>query len=261
MLLATRTSEAVDVLAGLLERGPGPDPVLFGGGIRPRAGPPAGRGARPADRRRGRRGYAQAWALVQAARSAVDRILDGLEPATGTGTVADVPVHAEVAPHWFDPGADLEAAAVRLERAEPGAGGWRWWGGEGRPAPVRHHAGASPVAALTRLGEAMDLTQVAPGRPVVVQTVAGSVWDDLASAEAVSAGGGHAARAQVRARIGPDHTRAVAALATALRAGRSQRRRHLREVDADWLTSALPLWVGTLRDIEELLPARGCSTS
>ncbi len=48
---------------------------------------------------------------------------------------------------------------------------------------------------------------------------------------------------------------AVAALATALRSGRSSRREQLRRLNDEKLTTALPLWVGTLSDVEDLLPA------
>lgn len=48
---------------------------------------------------------------------------------------------------------------------------------------------------------------------------------------------------------------AVAALATALRSGRSARRDQLRRLNDVKLTSALPLWVGTLADVDDLLPA------
>ncbi|MGH9177287.1 MAG: hypothetical protein ACRD0N_01855 [Acidimicrobiales bacterium] len=46
---------------------------------------------------------------------------------------------------------------------------------------------------------------------------------------------------------------AVAALATALRSGRAARRELLRRLD-DRLTRALPLWLGTLADADDLLP-------
>ncbi len=49
--------------------------------------------------------------------------------------------------------------------------------------------------------------------------------------------------------------RAIAALSTALRSGRAARREQLRRLDDDKLTQALPLWVGTLADIDDLLPA------
>jgi hypothetical protein len=48
---------------------------------------------------------------------------------------------------------------------------------------------------------------------------------------------------------------AVGSLATALRAGRSARRSKLAKFTDDRLTDAFPLWVGTLADIDDLLPA------
>lgn len=50
------------------------------------------------------------------------------------------------------------------------------------------------------------------------------------------------------------HARAQQRLATALRAGRHTRRRLLRQLDGSRIVAALPLWVGTLRDVEDLLP-------
>src|SRR5206468_2481566 len=50
---------------------------------------------------------------------------------------------------------------------------------------------------------------------------------------------------------------AISALATALRSGRSARRLQLQRLHGDRLTVALPLWIGTLADIEDLLPPVG----
>jgi superfamily I DNA and/or RNA helicase len=47
---------------------------------------------------------------------------------------------------------------------------------------------------------------------------------------------------------------AIAALATALRSGRAARREQLERLDDQRLTRALPLWVGTLADVDDLLP-------
>ena len=47
---------------------------------------------------------------------------------------------------------------------------------------------------------------------------------------------------------------AVSALATALRSGRAARRAQLASFADDRLSHALPLWVGTLPDIDDLLP-------
>ena len=75
---------------------------------------------------------------------------------------------------------------------------------------------------------------------------------------------GHHAKAGVEAgvmlkefavsRRGSGARRAVAALAKALRSGRAARRRGLAEIDSADLVAALPLWVGTLSDVEDILP-------
>jgi hypothetical protein len=46
----------------------------------------------------------------------------------------------------------------------------------------------------------------------------------------------------------------VSALATALRSGRSARRVQLSRLDDNTVSQALPLWVGTLADVDDLLP-------
>lgn len=50
--------------------------------------------------------------------------------------------------------------------------------------------------------------------------------------------------------------RAIAAVAAALRSGRERRRSMLADVDAAELLEPLPLWVSTLRDVDDLLPMR-----
>ncbi|MEU8243489.1 AAA domain-containing protein [Actinoplanes missouriensis] len=51
-----------------------------------------------------------------------------------------------------------------------------------------------------------------------------------------------------------DARRAAGALAGALRAGRNRRRELLAQLDARPLVRALPLWIGTVADVEDLLP-------
>jgi hypothetical protein len=49
--------------------------------------------------------------------------------------------------------------------------------------------------------------------------------------------------------------RGAASLSAALRAGRNRRRELLADLDAPPLVRALPLWIGTVADVEDLLPA------
>src|SRR5205814_2962584 len=60
--------------------------------------------------------------------------------------------------------------------------------------------------------------------------------------------------ARSETRMKPPTLAALAALATALRSGRSARGVQLSRLRDDSLTDALPLWVGTLADIDDLLP-------
>src|SRR5690606_28344242 len=48
--------------------------------------------------------------------------------------------------------------------------------------------------------------------------------------------------------------RAAVVLAAALRAGRNRRRQILADLDGRVLVRALPLWIGTVTDVEDLLP-------
>jgi hypothetical protein len=47
----------------------------------------------------------------------------------------------------------------------------------------------------------------------------------------------------------------MAAVAAAIRSGRASRREMLARIDGAELTRALPLWIGTLRDVDDLVPA------
>lgn len=256
VLMATRSAEAADVLAALLERGQGPDPVLFGGGVRAsRLARTLAEGlAHPSDPAAGEHHDAAAR-RARAAADAVDRILVGLGRWERYRSLeAEIPIHRVAAPRWFDPQADLDAAArlVDVARDRTARGSWR---ADRAVARARRHAGAGRGVGLVPLAEALEVASVRQAAGRTVPTVPEARWAELETADAERRTAlGREIAAAVHRRVESRHTRAVAALAAALRAGRGQRRRHLRSVDAEWLTHALPLWVGTLGDIEELLP-------
>ena len=54
----------------------------------------------------------------------------------------------------------------------------------------------------------------------------------------------------------PGATRSIGLLATALRSGQSARRRALRTIEMGAALNALPLWLGTIADIDDVLPIR-----
>ena len=83
-------------------------------------------------------------------------------------------------------------------------------------------------------------------------------WAALHQAEAkLAATVGSAMHRSARSakRWSADARRGTAALATALRAGRNRRRELLAAIDGPALIRALPLWIGTVAEVEDLLPA------
>lgn len=269
VLVATQTGHAADVLTDALHQLPGPAPVVFGGGRRRSAlaAELAGGLDAGADRR-------ELTADEQAARAAAARadwLRDGIAgllrteqqaarlEATGALSgllLADVPGAA-------DPDADLDALTEHLRQAQHAATGW--WSRRRRHRAerrLRATIGAGDAVPLDRIDAALDLARSRRAAAELATrggTTIGAAWDELARAEdeRLLADG---ALLTDRARSGAARDRrarsAVVNLATALRAGRAARREHLRALDAGPLLDALPLWVGTVRDIEDLLPAR-----
>ena len=264
VLVATQSRAAADVLAELLDRVPGPTPVLFGGGNRASklaakladgiAAPP-GTGA--ADRHRA--AATQAVDLERSASAELRDLTAGLEWERAVLTLAG---HALVAPRLLDPDATVSTATASdlLDRARnPGSG----WLVERRRAKadrrLRAALGAPPdvslddVAAAISVAERRDRAARGADRSVVTAAARWAALEEadrarrLARAEALAE--------EVARRPDADARRAVAALATALRGGQAGRRSHLATVDVGALTDALPLWVGTLGEIETLLPA------
>ncbi|MFD0971103.1 DEAD/DEAH box helicase, partial [Plantactinospora endophytica] len=85
----------------------------------------------------------------------------------------------------------------------------------------------------------------------------GPLWPVLAQArQRLSTALGTAMRHRSRGpdRWDPAGRRSAAALGGALRAGRNRRRELLAELSGESLVRALPLWIGTVTDVEELLP-------
>lgn len=262
VLLATRSSAAADVLAGLLERLPGPDPVLFGGSERAQK-----LAARLADGLASPVRDGAGSRLAEATRHHAEleaALLAGLDDVAAAdrwaAQVLTLARHSLVAPHLLDPHATGDPVAARElldEATRPGG----WFGARRRrkaTLELRRLVGAPPDVALDDVAAALDVALLraraerASRRDPAVAERTRSAWflaDDArrsAAAEALAA--------DVARRGDGDARRALAALATALRAGRATRRAHLAAVDVGALTTALPLWVGTLGDIETLLP-------
>jgi hypothetical protein len=270
VLLAARSDATVDALLDLLERTPGPRPVVFGSSERRLAlATRLADGIDPAPRQ----AVADAHRVVLAAAARRDALRASLAGTVRVRALAagDPALAAlrDATPGLFAPATDL-ARADRLLRRVASGGGWLARRRAGRAARgLRTLAGAAPGTAVADLAAALDLARAvgaAAGRtgspaPPTADTVGGGTLpqsDYAALAKAEDAVRDAAARwlallAVSEARFDPASRRSVQALATALRSGRAARRAQLAGLDRR-LTKALPLWVGSLPDIDDLLP-------
>lgn len=263
VLIATRSEHAAAVVAGLLARQAGPNPVRFGGAQNDdivRQSTAAGTGSREVDATR--RTLADARAHQHLAERAIERALD-LEgsvarAASWDGLVGELSAWA---PGAFDPASDLDALRALGERcdAPPDASWWRRW--RATRAERRYRAGLEAAVTVTLADLRTALRCATDRRAAAVLTARGGTvlaptWAQLLRADdAVREAAGRVAEVEGAREDRRRKGRGAANdLATALRAGRRQRRRLLRELDGAGIVRALPLWVGTLRDVEDLLP-------
>jgi hypothetical protein len=125
---------------------------------------------------------------------------------------------------------------------------------------LRRLAGADSTVPLERIGAALDAAAAARAAGRLAAnggTDLGPSWRALVEAEdELAAAMAAAMRDQARRSDRWDRAarRSVAALASALRAGRNRRREQLSQLDGRALVRALPLWIGTVTDVEDLLP-------
>jgi hypothetical protein len=265
VLIATRSAHAAGVVADLLDRQPGPDPVLFAGAdadditeraARPGAGRAAVRAAEAA--------VVEAGEHQRLVEGAVTAALERERRAEASGRWDGLVSHlASLAPAAFDSDRDLaELAALAARAAGDGGGPPSWWARRRRRRAGRRLAralGADPGTPRTDLVTAIECAADRRARAELEAgggTVLAPVWARLAEADtAVRLAAGRRAEAAASAEDRRRRGRAaIADLGAALRAGRRQRRRLLRTIDGHRLVAALPLWVGTLRDVEDLLP-------
>lgn len=272
VLLASRTDASIDALVDLFERSPGPRPVVFGSNERRRAlaehlaaGQSAPAPAGTCDQARAvlaaaveRRNGQRSWIAERLAAEA----LAALPPWEADEA-------RRLAPGLFDPAVDLDAVA-RLVVAATGDDDDGWLDRRRRRhalddllAVAGTHATDDPEALRRGLAAALGHARAAQVRSRL-EADGGlrldHAWVDLEHDEdAVRAAYSSwlALDARSEARRNRTTLPAVAALATALRSGRAARREHLAALgDGSGLTTALPLWAGTLADIEDLLPPR-----
>ncbi|WP_305024638.1 AAA domain-containing protein [Actinoplanes sp. ATCC 53533] len=252
VLVATQSPHAAEVLAELLGRYPGPLPVLFGdAGSRESiaadlaAGADTGVGDR--ELRADRAAVRQTHDLVRAQRAAITEVLDQERLAASLPAWQPLlPGLAVDVPGAFDDVTDLARASAR--------GWWARWRFRRR---LRVRSGVPEE----RVAEAITAAtaQRAAGRLAATGgTDLTERWAALHTAEvglATDVGTAMRRAARSAQRWDREARRGAAALSAALRAGRNRRRELLARLDAPPLVRALPLWIGTVADVEDLLPA------
>ncbi|HKE72793.1 MAG TPA: AAA domain-containing protein, partial [Acidimicrobiales bacterium] len=270
VLVATRSGHAAGVVAGLLARQPGPDPVRFGGTDHDDLV------ARVGETGTGRDEIAAAHDDLRAALDRQRLVEDGISEALALERRAEQADHwdglvdrlSSLAPAAFDPACpspllrELTELSERAGRVATGSGPGAWWARRRRTRSARRLAadlGSPPGTLLVDLCTALECAGDRRARAQLEArggTLLGPHWDLLAGAD----GQVRAAAGRLVAALGASEQRrqwgrrAAGDLGAALRAGRRQRRQLLGRIDGPALVAALPLWVGTLREIEDLLP-------
>jgi len=270
VLVAARTDATVDALLDLLERSPCPDPVVFGsnerrealaqrlsaGQLRPEPDEAVSAAAaelKAADARRN----GQRIELVDLLRA--EAMWATPEDEVGDGR--------HLAPGLFDPATDLHQAERLLAAArQPEGGTPGWWARWRRRTADRRLRRLARVDRTSGLhGEDFErLLGAARSAGAFLALQAGGGldarerWLGLRKAEdeaRAARGRWLAVENRSGKRLNSSTLAAVGALATALRSGRAARRGQLQRLNESKLTQALPLWVGTLADVDDLLPA------
>ncbi|GLY51171.1 AAA domain-containing protein [Lentzea sp. NBRC 102530] len=259
VLLASRTRNAADVLGAALRRAGGPVPVLFGDselrqemarelsdGLTATSDP--GKLA-DLDQRRAR----AAAAVARIERTADATLTDERLAAEARRHQALMPGHRTVAPRAFEADVDFVQLHGLLTPRTGFLSGLRTSWAVGRARKLTG-AGEVSTADLVAAVEAAEQSAAAV-RVATVGTTFGELRPLLAESDAQSRAATAAWLKEFSvSRRGAGARRAVAALAKALRSGRAARRRGLAEIDSADLAAALPLWVGTLADVEDILP-------
>jgi hypothetical protein len=259
VLIATRSIEAVDVLVGQLAAQPGPVPIRFGS-REAREASLAEIERRLADHEPAAMGHLakEAADTLDAALAAVTERLDRVRLARRyrdlAGTVAGL---ADAVPRCFDDDADLDhlAELARLAGAD-GHGVVGSW----HHRSARHHLAdavdcdAEPAVVTTAVEAARARRAAADLTGCEGELRA--LWDDLEHADREHRHWlGRQLDESVLARAeGSDGRAALSTIRAALLSGEKTRRQVMGGLDPRHLALAAPLWLGTLAEIDSLLP-------
>ncbi len=267
VLVATRSGYAAGVVSELLARQPGPDPVRFGE-VQPDdiVAQATSEGTGAGDIRHAGDARDEALAHQRLVEGALAAALSEERRAEDAARWDGLLGHlGSLAPGAFEPASDLPGLAELAGRAAPpgdpgaGHGWWARWRRRRAERRLRRALGAAPGTPLSDLRTALTCAGDRRAKARLESTggtVLAPTWAQLGMADAalrLAAGRLVEAlgAAEDRRRQG---RRAIGDLGTALRAGRRQRRRLLRDIDGAGVVTALPLWVGTARDVDDLLP-------
>lgn len=265
VLLAAKSDATVDALLDLLDRSPGPDPVVFGSNERREAlatrlsagqlQPVTNEAATTA---RGR---------FEVSASARDELRADITAQLGAEAMLNsdgdrvAAAARAAAPGLFDPDTDLAGVDELLSFATSPATVWgarrRRRKAHQRLAQVLQTPQTLPPAELRSLLTVANAARAAVRLQARGGLALGPLWGQLIAADdhaRAARGTWLQAESRSESHLNRSTLPAVAALATALRSGRSARREQLARLDDDKLTRALPLWVGTLADVDDLLP-------
>ena len=266
VLIATQSEHAATVIADLLERHPGPRFVQFGSrSDRESVAAELGDGlAQPLsndDHKTRNEKAVSAGKRAQQIRHSIELLLNreidfaaGLEQRDLNLLVA-----AQV-PGVLEDGFDLETAERLMNRARVGWPLIRAISKRRAEERLRSLAGCDGLVTLDEIEAGFG---AARAERAIQRGLGGGglslvdAWKQLESADSDYRNAvGRAIEAQRRSRTNSRRrsTRAVALLASALRAGRARRRRLLRDLSAADFLDVLPLWIGTLQDIDDTLP-------
>ncbi len=266
VLVATQSHYAASVIAELLDRYPGPRFVRFGNrDDRESVAAELGDGlAQPLSARK----QADLRAIVDSSAKELARINGWIarllerEVAFTNGLCRrDLARLAAVeTPGVLDEGFDLDMAEGLLQRAREGIPILRAWAKARAGTKLRHLVRCDAGMTLDDIDAGMDAARaerdVRRGMAEGGLSL-GDAWSaferaDTEHREMV----GRLIEAERRSRENSQHrsTRAVATLASALRAGRARRRQLLQELQAEDFLDVLPLWLGTLTEIDDTLP-------
>jgi hypothetical protein len=267
VLIAAPSEAAVEALITLLTEVPGPDPLVFGANVhRHDVADRLGQGGGPivddARLHQVTERHRSAQAAYQQLYGSIRELLVAEQVAAASDPALTL-LARQATPNWFAGGistTELAEGARLLARARHVTGLFAGYRRARRLEQLQRHAGTS----LTDFDElAGHLATARSVRAAFDLTATGgldleALWPRLVEADEARRRA-HAAWLNAVAhsarRIDRRARGTMAAVAAAIRAGRASRREMLARIDGAELTRALPLWIGTLRDVDDLLPS------